>query len=536
MHTILFMEDDLDLSLVLSNHLRFEGFNVVNAHDGAEGLRLARATRPDIILCDIGLPLINGYEVLRRLQLEAPTVDIPVIFLSGQNSPGQIRAGMAMGADDYLCKPVAPEDLLVALRARLEKRARLAAHQEAQLRERLAETPTSAEDPEFSPPLSETDHSCSTASAPNKFQCWNESAPPNQKKKSYRHVESMTAGKVNDSFFGVAKPHGTESGKDAPLASVWEHGSGRSRKGTSSFFESSTMKALMHVVHRTAPSSLPILISGENGTGKGVIAEQIHDLSKRSSYPLVVVECSTLTVDQIESDLFGMVRGGDAENTLAREGLLHRARGGTLVLRDLSRMPPEAQVRMLQIVRNEECKPLRGIAWCDTDVRVIATIEPEASLAIRQRRLREDLYYRVGVVRLHVPPLRERVEDILPLACSHLKTVTAKAGRRIDGFTQQAADWLRGYDWPGNITQLQSQIELAALVCRSDVIDQPDLLFHRPHTGQAKASQISILESLEQAAIKAVLRKTGGCKKQAAQALGIGRQTIYNKMRRYGIE
>ena len=309
--------------------------------------------------------------------------------------------------------------------------------------------------------------------------------------------------------------------------------------GTSPIFQSASMKSLVRTVERIAPSDVSVLITGESGTGKEVIADLIHTLSPRSKGPFVKINCAALPRELIESELFGSVKGAFTGAQTDREGLFRQADGGTLLLDELAEMPVDTQTKLLRVLQEREYRPVGGRQSFKTNVRLVAATNLEIEVAIRAGKLREDLYYRINTIPLHLPPLRERSEDIVPLANSFLKRFAAQADRTITGFTPAAAEKLRTFDWPGNVRQLQNEIQRAVLMSDGTIIDAPDLSITQlpiADAEEADPSSLTLLEGMERQTIVQMLKETNGNKLEAAKRLGIGRQTLYNKIKAYNIQ
>jgi DNA-binding NtrC family response regulator len=307
------------------------------------------------------------------------------------------------------------------------------------------------------------------------------------------------------------------------------------RGGASPIFQSPSMKAVVRTVERIAPSDVSILITGESGTGKEVIADLIHNLSPRNTGPLIKINCAALPRELIESELFGSVKGAFTGANVDREGLFRQADGGTLLLDEISEMPVDTQSKLLRILQEKEVRPVGGRTSYKTDCRVIAATNRQTDEAIKTGKLREDLYYRISAISVHLPPLRERREDILPLATAFLQRFDAQAGRNISDFTPAASEALRTFDWPGNVRQLQNEIQRAVLMSEGTMIDERDLSIAAVASAAA-SPDLTLMEAMERNAILQMLKETGGNKLETAKRLGIGRQTLYNKIKIYGIE
>lgn len=306
--------------------------------------------------------------------------------------------------------------------------------------------------------------------------------------------------------------------------------------GGSPVFHSAVMKSVVRTIERIAPSDVSVLITGESGTGKEVVADLIHTLSPRSKGPFIKINCAALPRELIESELFGSVKGAYTGAQADREGLFRQAEGGTLLLDELSEMPTDTQSKLLRVLQEKEARPVGGRTSYKLDCRVMASTNRKVEEALSEGKLREDLYYRISAISVHLPPLRDRREDIMPLALSFLKRFAAQAGRGISGFSPEAAERLRKYDWPGNVRQLQNEVQRAVLLCEGNVIEAHDLSIMPSSHEAAPDGTLSLMEAMERSAIIQMLKETKGNKLETARRLGIGRQTLYNKIKAYGIQ
>ena len=308
--------------------------------------------------------------------------------------------------------------------------------------------------------------------------------------------------------------------------------------GTSPIFQSAAMQNVVRTVERVAPSDVAILITGESGSGKEVIADLIHAMSPRSKGRIIKINCAALPRELIESELFGSVKGAFTGAHSDREGLFRQAEGGTLFLDEISEMPIDTQSKLLRVLQDQEVRPVGGKVSYKTNCRLVAATNRKPDEAIKDGKLREDLYYRISAISVHLPPLRERREDIMPLANSFLKRFVAQANRPIRGFTPEATERLTGFEWPGNVRQLQNEIQRAVLLCETGDIDSTDLSITsvKPESDHSQDTNFTLLEGVERNAIVQMLKETGGNKLETAKRLGIGRQTLYNKIKAYGIE
>ena len=309
--------------------------------------------------------------------------------------------------------------------------------------------------------------------------------------------------------------------------------------GTASpIFQSAAMRDLVRTVERIAPSDVAVLITGESGTGKEVIADLVHTFSPRSKGRIIKINCAALPRELIESELFGSVKGAFTGAHSDREGLFRQAEGGTLFLDEISEMPIDTQSKLLRVLQDQEVRPVGGKTAYKTNCRIVAATNRRPEEAIKDGKLREDLFYRISAISVYLPPLRERREDIMPLANAFLKRFASQANRVLKGFRQSAIERLTGFDWPGNVRQLQNEVQRAVLLCEGDEVDSSDLSITKARTSGEESfdTNFTLLEGVERNAIVQMLKETGGNKLETAKRLGIGRQTLYNKIKAYGIE
>lgn len=308
--------------------------------------------------------------------------------------------------------------------------------------------------------------------------------------------------------------------------------------GSSPIFQSTAMQNVVRTVERVAPSDVAILITGESGSGKEVIADLIHAMSPRNKGKIIKINCAALPRELIESELFGSVKGAFTGAHSDREGLFRQAEGGTLFLDEISEMPIDTQSKLLRVLQDQEVRPVGGKVSYKTNCRLVAATNRRPDEAIKDGKLREDLFYRISAISVHLPPLRDRRDDIMPLCNAFLKRFVAQSNRPISGFTREAAERLTAFDWPGNVRQLQNEIQRAVLLCEANEIDSTDLSITsvKPEADQTQDTNFTLLEGVERNAIVQMLKETGGNKLETAKRLGIGRQTLYNKIKAYGIE
>ena len=308
--------------------------------------------------------------------------------------------------------------------------------------------------------------------------------------------------------------------------------------GSAPVFQSAALQGVVRTIERVAPSDVAILITGESGSGKEVIADLIHSLSLRAKNRIIKVNCAALPRELIESELFGSKKGSFTGATADREGLFRQAEGGTLFLDEISEMPIDTQSKLLRVLQDQEVRPVGSTTSFKTNCRIIAATNRKPEDAIKDGKLREDLFYRISAISVYLPPLRERRDDIMPLANVFLKRFGAQANRVLRGFTPQAVERLTSFEWPGNVRQLQNEIQRAVLLSEGPEVNVTDLSISDvkfiPTEGHDTA--FTLLEGVERNAIIQMLKETGGNKLETAKRLGIGRQTLYNKIKGYGID
>ncbi len=298
---------------------------------------------------------------------------------------------------------------------------------------------------------------------------------------------------------------------------------------------SPAIRGVLGLVERVAPTSATVLILGESGTGKELVAGAVHHLSPRRERPFVRVNCAALPDTLLESELFGHEKGAFTGAVGRRPGRFELADGGTLLLDETADLSPLAQAKVLRVLQEGEFEPVGASRTVRVDVRVIAATNQDLAARVAERRFREDLFYRLQVVTITVPPLRERREDIALLAHSFLGRYAAKHRRPIEGFTESALARLLDYSWPGNVRELEHTVERAVVLARDSFVDTgdlPDAIAGAEPSARVVSIPIGMpLEEVEQRLIEETLRQTRGNKELAARLLGIASRTIYRKLK-----
>jgi len=295
--------------------------------------------------------------------------------------------------------------------------------------------------------------------------------------------------------------------------------------------KSSTMQELLRQVRKVAPTDATILIQGETGTGKELIAKIVHNLSPRTEWPFVVVNCGAIPETLLESELFGHEKGSFTGAYALQKGKFELANGGSLFLDEVGEIPLATQVKLLRFLETGIVERIGGKKTIETDVRIIAATNRNLFEEMHAGRFREDLYYRLNVVLLSLPPLRERNGDVLLLANHFLETFTRKFGKEVKGFSSEAMSFMKTYPWPGNVRELEHKIERAVIMSDNTYISSRDLDI--AHDEERPILLKKTKEDLEIQLIREALKRNRGNISRSAQELGVSRKTLYNMMKRY---
>jgi DNA-binding NtrC family response regulator len=295
-----------------------------------------------------------------------------------------------------------------------------------------------------------------------------------------------------------------------------------------------------HTIERLASSDTTVLLQGETGTGKGMVAHFIHRLSKRREKPFVAINCAGLSRELLETELFGHEKGAFTSATANKPGLLELAHDGTFFFDEIAEMEPLVQAKVLNVLEQKRFRRLGGIQEKEVDVRIIAATNKNLQGEVKRGRFREDLYYRLSVMPIMLPPLRERRKDILPLVEHFIALFNQKLNRQVKGVTPKAEGLMESYSWPGNIRELRNIIERAIILCTGDRIHASDLPLggaQEQEEGQKKDNeQFLSLEELERLHIQRVFTSMGRNLSRTAEMLGVTRATLYNKIRKYSLD
>ncbi|MFQ6003519.1 MAG: sigma-54-dependent transcriptional regulator [Candidatus Zixiibacteriota bacterium] len=299
------------------------------------------------------------------------------------------------------------------------------------------------------------------------------------------------------------------------------------------------MQYVFEMIKRVSKTETTVLITGETGTGKELVAKAIHYHSQRKDKSFVVVNSSAIPETLLESELFGYVKGAFTGALRNKRGLFQEAHQGTLFLDEIGEIPPSIQVKLLRAIENETVTPVGGTKGDKVDIRLIAATNHDLQEEVHKGTFRDDLYYRLRVMCINLPKLRERSEDIPLLANHFLKKYNRSLKKEVKGISKEALNLLLDYDWPGNVRELEHGIERAVLVCDSQSILPehlpPEIQFPEEAHIRRAGEEGKSLKAVEKEYIRMILKKAGGHKSKAASILGVDRRTLYRKLKRYGI-
>lgn len=608
--TILLVDDNPDNLKVLFGILESLGHRLLVARTGGDALKIASRVRPSLVLLDVSMPDMDGFEVCAHLLTDPDTASTAIIFLSAlDDSESKIR-GLELGAVDYITKPFHAEEViarvqthltLVQLSASLAERNQLLESANQQILEAVAEGIYGL-DPEgnitFANPAAseltgytEDELVGSSLHELHLFARW-DGTP-------YHFIETgiyhtLRNGEVSadesDVFWRRAGDHFPVAWNCAPIRHgdqiqgavlAFQDITHRKRQeaalrdaleeveslharlqaenrylqeelASGSGFggivgESSALVSVLRQIEQVAPTNSSVLIQGESGTGKEALARAIHEHSARRDRPLIKVNCGAITPGLIESELFGHEKGSFTGALKQRQGFFELADGGTIFLDEVGELPLEAQVKLLRVLQEQEFNRVGSEAPIRVDVRVIAATNRDLADRVESGNFRMDLFYRLNVFPLTVPPLRERREDIPLLVKKFLADQSRALGREFSRVSEESLQRLETYHWPGNIRELQNVIERAAILARDQVVTIPaDLVRSSDDTGAGDEPSSAVtkphfetLAANEAAYIRRVLEHTRGAiagKGGAAEILDLPASTLRSRMKKLGIQ
>ena len=369
---------------------------------------------------------------------------------------------------------------------------------------------------------------------------------------AYADIQLAVEGMKRGAFDFIVKPW--DNGKLVEILSKAvkkNQGEGSKNRGQENFLPdrmiwgtSPAMQGIRRTVEKIAPTDATVLITGENGTGKDVLAGEIHRMSSRSGKPMVSVDLGAITESLFESELFGHVKGAFTDAHADHTGKFEQANGGTLFLDEIGNIPLHLQAKLLRVLQNRCVTKVGDTKQIPIDIRLVCATNMDIAQMIRDGRFREDLYYRINTMQVMLPPLRERSDEIKELALSFLRTYAVKYGRDVNAIDPQVLDSLRLHRWNGNIRELKNTIEKAVIMSDGETLKMEDLQLSIPAGGQQSAADQpkaameyygETLEMQEEKTIRAAMEKCGGNLTLVAKTLNISRPTLYSKLKKYGI-
>ena len=301
--------------------------------------------------------------------------------------------------------------------------------------------------------------------------------------------------------------------------------------------QSYAMQRVYQLIEKAARSQAPVIIYGESGTGKELAAHAIHQLSDRSEEPFIQLNCAALNESLLESELFGHVKGAFTGAYRHRTGRFEAANRGAIFLDEIAEMPVTTQTKLLRVLENKQLERVGDHTPIPVDVRIISATNQNLPDMVQTKRFREDLFFRISVIPIHLPPLRERMDDLAPLTDMQIRELANRSGKRISGISKSALDLMLAYPWPGNVRELKSALEFAFVVAESGPLlpdHLPNHILYPAHRVERHAASASIGTPEKQALI-AALQKAGGNRSETARILGVTRATVWNRIRKYGL-
>lgn len=441
---VLVVDDDPSMQRMLKTRLEREGYQVVSAGDGEEGLDLIQKQSFNLVITDMKMPKLTGDAMARSVSKFNP--DIPIIIMTAYGEVNEAVKVMQDGVYDYMTKPFDVEDLVGKVKKAVDRQ----------------RTSTEA-----------------------------------------RQVRNKIMSRRKSDFIVGS---------------------------------SAKVEELLTQISIVAQNDVPVIIYGESGTGKELVARAIHYTGRRADKPFVVENCGAIPENLIENELFGHVKGAYTDARTDQKGLFEEAHDGTLFLDEIGELPLPLQVKFLRVLQDGEFKRIGSTRPIKVDVRVIAATNKDLIQAISEKTFREDLFYRLNVIPIQLPPLRERKEDI-PLLINHFLTAFNKElGKTVEGFSPAAIQKMMTYQWPGNIRELKNKVKQAMVLTRNNVITAEDLFFHVPVSSNKFQSFREAKKEFEKEYISQVLRICQGNISQAARLAKKDRKDFYDVMKKYGIQ
>ncbi len=490
--------DDTPENLALMSSLLKEDYKVKIANGGERALKIARSdSPPSLILLDVMMPGMDGYEVCRQLKNDSETMNIPVIFLTARSEMKDERKGLELGAVDYITKPISPPLVMarvknhLALKVLADALRDQNASLEIEVTHRTAELVVAKQEAESGRQRAE---SSLAEILQLKEQLEGERAYLQEEIKVENNHEKIIG-------------------------------------------QSESLKHVLHKVGQIASSNTTVLVHGETGTGKELVARAIHSMSLRKNRPLIKVNCATLPANLIESELFGHEKGSFTGSVAKHLGRFELADGATLFLDEIGELPLELQAKLLRVLQEGEFERVGGSHTIKVDVRIIAATNRNLQDEVSNGRFREDLWYRLNIFPITVPPLRDRLNDIPLLVDFYVQKIAKRLGKSIELITEAVMIDLQAYNWPGNIRELENVLERAVINSSGPKLRLVDEL--KKPKKEYSSTGPKTMEAVEREHILRVLElthwKVSG-KDSASEILGLDRSTLRARMAKLHIE
>ncbi|MCF6148097.1 MAG: sigma 54-interacting transcriptional regulator [Candidatus Kuenenia sp.] len=559
---ILVIDDEESIRYTFKEFLTDEGYDVDTAESYKDAVSALKNTDYDVVFTDIILKGKTGIEVLETIRCK--NIDCPVIIITGVPEIESAASALRLGAFDYIPKPVMHEQLLSLTKRALEKKSALEreknnySNMKAIFRsvhdaiitmdkdlnlleaneasQRICELPDGAIGKKFNMYTGHCEGKCLLAIA---------KTLKNKETQEMFYVQCRKNRKMDQVVNITTYPLRSEKGavigvvmvvKDKSVSEAAKKNHSATNKFCDIVTKSRKMQSVLAAIENLANVQTTVLITGESGTGKELVAEAIHYKGIRENKPLVKVNCSALSESLLESELFGHVKGAFTGAVQKKIGRFQKADGGTIFLDEIGDLSPKLQLKLLRVIQEKEFESVGDSTPIKVDVRVIAATHQNLKNKIKNSEFREDLYYRLNVVEIHLPPLRNRKEDISLLIQHFINEFNKKMHKEIECVSDEVNELFLDYDWPGNIRELKHTIEHAFVVCKQNVIN----VEHLPDNFAMKIREThpilknNWLETERQSIILA-LEKAKWNKSIAAEMLGMSRRTIYRKMKEHKI-
>ena len=546
---ILIVDDDAPSLQTLSSILLEQGYGVRRARDAQTAWMIINHSPPDLILLDVRMPKMNGFELCQKLKANKGISEIPVLFLSALDETEDKITAFKVGGVDYITKPFQVEEVLARvqthldvyrLRHRLEK-------QNANLEHAIKEQKRTQSELERSYDELERRVKARTAKLKDANVELNIEIAERQRaeealKESEYHLKAEVEErkrreeelKRNEKLIQYQLNKIKELNERVENENIYLRQTIELKyKHEEIVGRSKGIKHVLSQVEKVAAQNTCILITGETGTGKELVAQAIHNLSPRKDRLLIKVNCSALPASLIESEMFGREKGAYTGALTRQIGRFEAAHKSTIFLDEIGDLPPDIQVKLLRVLQEGKFERLGSIKTIEADVRIIAATNKNLSEAVRKGTFRNDLYYRLHVFPIVVPPLRERRDDIPLLTWSFVREFEKAMGKKIESISKHAMQLLQAYPWPGNIRELKNVVERAAILC-----DGHNLRIERIESESSPMADVT-LEEVTRKHILKILENTRwrvGGKNGAAEMLGLKRTTLLTKMNKLDIK